>query len=61
MNKTIASLLASAAMALSASATFAREEITVAYFLEWPLPMLAAKADGTYEEELCSNCNWRAF
>nr|WP_187298181.1 ABC transporter substrate-binding protein [Jannaschia donghaensis] len=37
------------------------EEITVGYFLEWPMPMLAAKADGTYDEELGLTVNWVSF
>jgi taurine transport system substrate-binding protein len=37
------------------------DEITVAYFLEWPMPFLAAKAEGTYEKELGVKINWRSF
>ncbi|WP_308914807.1 ABC transporter substrate-binding protein [Jannaschia sp. LMIT008] len=37
------------------------DEITVAYFLEWPMPMLAAKARGTYDEELGVTVNWVSF
>lgn len=36
-------------------------EITVAYFLEWPMPMLAAKAAGTYDETLGVTVNWVSF
>ena len=28
------------------------DEITVAYFLEWPSPNLASKADGTFDKEM---------
>ncbi|TQV73321.1 ABC transporter substrate-binding protein [Denitrobaculum tricleocarpae] len=52
---------AAAVMALSVSSAKAMDEITVAYFLEWPMPMLAAKADGTYERELGVKINWRSF
>ncbi len=52
---------AAAVMALSVSSAKAVDEITVAYFLEWPMPMLAAKADGTYERELGVKINWRSF
>lgn len=36
-------------------------EITVGYFLEWPMPFLAAKAAGTYDDALGVRVNWRAF
>ena len=53
--------LAALAIAASASAAHAVEEITVAYFLEWPLPFEAAKVDGTFEKELGIKVNWRSF
>ena len=37
------------------------EEITVAYFLEWPMPFQFAKVKGTYEKALGIRVNWRAF
>lgn len=37
------------------------DEISVAYFLEWPLPFLAAKADGTYDAALGVKVNWVSF
>lgn len=36
------------------------DELTVAYFLEWPMPFEYAKAMGTYEKELGIKINWRA-
>ncbi len=36
-------------------------EITVAYFLEWPMPMMAAKASGAYDEALGMKVNWVSF
>jgi len=39
----------------------ALEEITVAYFLEWPTPNQYAQATGAYEEALGVKINWRAF
>ena len=36
-------------------------EITVAYFLEWPMPFEYAKQMGTYEETLGVDINWDAF
>jgi taurine transport system substrate-binding protein len=47
--------------AMSAAKAEGLKEITVAYFLEWPLPMLAAKADGTFEKEMGVKINWRSF
>lgn len=61
MKKMITTLLAGAGVVLSATTTFAQDEITVAYFLEWPLPFLAAKAAGTYDKELGVKVNWRSF
>ncbi|MEL6681330.1 MAG: ABC transporter substrate-binding protein [Pseudomonadota bacterium] len=36
-------------------------EITVAYFLEWPMPFQYAKVNGTYDEELGVAVNWVSF
>jgi len=52
---------ATAALALSAGSAKALDEITVAYFLEWPSPNLAAKADGSFDEKMGLKVNWRAF
>jgi len=59
--KTLASVAAAAVMAFSVTSAKALEEITVAYFLEWPLPFLASKADGSFEKELGVKINWRSF
>ena len=53
--------LAGAALTLSAGSAKALDEITVAYFLEWPSPNLAAKADGSFDEKMGLKVNWRAF
>ncbi|MFK7857197.1 MAG: ABC transporter substrate-binding protein [Granulosicoccus sp.] len=37
------------------------EELTVGYFLEWPMPLLAAKASGAYDEALGMPVNWVSF
>ena len=37
------------------------KEITVAYFLEWPMPFQFAKVMGTYEEEMGVKINWVSF
>jgi len=61
VKKLITVLAASATLALSAQSAKALDEITVAYFLEWPMPFLAAKADGEYERALGMDVNWRSF
>ena len=37
------------------------DEITVAYFLEWPMPFQFAKVNGTYEDEMGIKVNWVSF
>ncbi len=64
MKNSIAKLLAGTALALSAQAALADghlEEITVAYFLEWPMPMMESKANGAYDEALGVSVNWVSF
>ena len=63
MKKTTLGLIAGAMTALTASSAFAdgHGEITVAYFLEWPMPFQFAKVEGTYDEALGVKVNWRAF
>ncbi|WP_108815417.1 taurine ABC transporter substrate-binding protein [Loktanella sp. Alg231-35] len=36
-------------------------EITVAYFLEWPMPFQFAKVNGTYDEAMGVTVNWVSF
>ena len=36
-------------------------EITVAYFLEWPMPFQFAKAEGMYEDAMGVKINWVSF
>ena len=53
---------AAAGVALMAGTTqAAAEEITVAYFLEWPMPFQYAKVNGTYDEALGVTVNWVSF
>ncbi len=57
---------AAAGMALLAGAQTATaaghlEEITVAYFLEWPMPFQFAKVQGMYEEAMGVDINWVSF
>ncbi len=59
--RTVAALLAGTALALSANAAKALEEITVAYFLEWPMPFQFAKVKGLYDEAMGVDVNWVSF
>ncbi len=58
--KTFVKLLSGSAFLLAAQAANA-QELTVGYFLEWPMPFLAAKADGTYDEALGMPVKWVSF
>lgn len=52
------------AAALTATAALADghiDEITVAYFLEWPTPNQFAQANALYDEELGVKVNWVSF
>lgn len=55
---TALSLALSAPLAAVAQA---RDEITVAYFLEWPTPNQTAQLAKTYDDKLGVKVNWRAF
>ena len=64
VKKIATGLALGAAVALTSSATFAGshvKEITVAYFLEWPMPFQFAKVQGIYEQEMGVKINWRSF
>ena len=61
MKKYTMGLIAGAVTAMSATSAFAQDEITVAYFLEWPMPFLASKASGAYDEALGMKVNWVSF
>jgi len=52
--------VAGLAVLAGASAAMA-EEITVGYFLEWPMPFEYAKVMGTYDEEMGVTVNWVSF
>ena len=49
------------AAALAGASAASAEEITVAYFQEWPMPFQYAKVEGMYEEAMGMTVNWRAF
>lgn len=61
--KTTTSFVAAAVMAVSGQAAFAdgHGELTVAYFLEWPMPFMLAKAEEKYAKELGMKVNWVSF
>ena len=61
IKKYLLSTVCAAAAAISATQASALDEITVAYFLEWPMPFQFAKANGTYEEEMGVKINWVSF
>lgn len=63
MKKTVTGFIAGATMVMTGQAALAdgHGEITVAYFLEWPMPMMAAKASGAYDEALGKKVNWVSF
>tara|TARA_R110002074_G_scaffold107000_7_gene231396 strand:+ start:9629 stop:10633 length:1005 start_codon:yes stop_codon:yes gene_type:complete len=63
IKKTTTGFVAGVVMAMTGQAAFAdaHGEITVAYFLEWPLPMMEAKASGAYDEALGMKVNWVSF
>lgn len=59
IKKTLLGAAASIAMLAGAQASHA--DITVAYFLEWPMPFQYAKQTGMYEEALGTKINWVSF
>ncbi|WP_108484516.1 ABC transporter substrate-binding protein [Oceaniglobus ichthyenteri] len=63
MKSTFKTLLAGTAVVLGAQAAFAAGdgEITVGYFLEWPMPFQYAKVNGTFDEEMGVKVNWVSF
>ncbi len=60
--KILTTATAGAVMSLSTmSAQADGHAITVAYFLEWPMPFQFAKVEGKYEEALGVPINWVSF
>ena len=58
MKKAVALL---AGTTILGAAQASAESITVAYFLEWPMPFEYAKQMGTYEKEMGVDINWVSF
>ncbi|MGK7753334.1 MULTISPECIES: taurine ABC transporter substrate-binding protein [unclassified Roseovarius] len=54
-------MAATTGAALMAGASASAQEITVGYFLEWPMPFQYAKAEGMYDEALGMTVNWVSF
>ncbi len=52
---------AAGAAMLSGAGMASADEITVGYFLEWPMPFQFAKVNGTYDEVLGVTVNWVSF
>ena len=63
MKKTTLGFIAGAVTALTSHAALAggHGEITVGYFLEWPMPFQFAKVEGMYDEALGAKVNWVSF
>ena len=61
LSKKILSAAIGVAMLAGAQTVKAAEEITVAYFLEWPMPFQYAKVKGLYEKALGVDINWVSF
>ena len=57
MGATGALALLTGGQAMAQAAT----ELTVGYFLEWPMPFEFAKVQGTYDEALGMKVNWVSF
>ena len=61
MMKLLKSLTAVAILCLVPLGAIQAKEVTVAYFLEWPMPFEYAKQKGTYEKELGVDVKWVSF
>jgi taurine transport system substrate-binding protein len=59
--KNILGAMTAVALLGGVSSVQAADEITVAYFLEWPMPFQYGKVNGIYEKELGVKINWRSF
>jgi taurine transport system substrate-binding protein len=63
IRKTLMGAVAGAALLAGAQAAMAagHGQITVGYFLEWPMPFQYAKAEGMYDEAMGVTVNWVSF
>ncbi|MCA0964203.1 ABC transporter substrate-binding protein [Salipiger bermudensis] len=58
---TIKGLMTGAATAALMTGAASAQDLTVGYFLEWPMPFEYAKAEGLYEEAMGLEINWVSF
>lgn len=63
LKNVLMSAVAGVAMMTGASQAVAdgHGEVTIGYFLEWPMPFQFAKVNGTYDEEMGVKVNWVSF
>jgi taurine transport system substrate-binding protein len=63
LKNVLMSAVAGVAMMTGASQAVAdgHGEVTIGYFLEWPMPFQFAKVNGTYDEALGVKVNWVSF
>ena len=59
--KTVKLLGTAASLLVMGVTQSAAQDLTVGYFLEWPMPFQYAKAEGMYDEALGKNVNWVSF
>ncbi len=60
-NKMATSLALGIGILAMTSGAFARNKITIAYFMEWPTPNQVAQIEKTFDKELDADVEWRAF
>jgi taurine transport system substrate-binding protein len=61
MKKFLMGAVAGLAVMAGTAAMAQTDEITIGYFLEWPMPFQFAKVNGTYDEAMGVTVNWVSF
>ncbi len=61
MKKLLLGAAGALALMVSSNAATAAEELTVAYFPEWPMPFQYAQKNGIYDQALGVKVNWVSF
>jgi taurine transport system substrate-binding protein len=61
MNKRVKSLSAAVITTVLSANAIAKDELNVAYFLEWPSANQVAQVEKTYDEKMGMKVNWRSF
>ena len=61
MKKLLLAAMSAAVLAMSGNIAKAEDGITVAYFLEWPMPFQYGKVKGIYDEALGMPVKWVSF